>query len=121
MKCFSMIVLPLIVLLVGCRPSYVHEQDPEYDAANRAMESNDKKARQIMDAYVALQMDRVKVGEISRARANAMIRLKVAEVAAEMDKANKQIADDYKRSKSTGRSLTCMTTASYNSAFTTCE
>lgn len=111
----------LIVLLAGCRSNYLHEPDSAYDEANRAMDHNFQRARQIMDAYVALQMDRVKVGEISRVRANALIRLKVAEVEAEMTKANSKISDDYRRGKSSGRSFTCMTTTSFNSAFTTCN
>jgi len=63
----------------------------------------------------------MKAGEITKTRANALMDLKMEEVTAELTKANREIADNYKRSASRGRSFTCTTTTSSNLAFTTCN
>ncbi len=95
--------------------------DPAYEAAKKAMEDNDKRARRIMDAYLIVQKERVKAKEISEERAKAEIQLKLEEVIADMNRANSVISDSYARRNSRGRSFTCMTTGSSNSAFTMCN
>lgn len=109
----------LLVLLAGCTPSYF--TDPAYDEANRAMDYNYQLSNRIMEAYVNLQSERLKSGEISQEKAKALIRLKGAELLADLSKADREIADGYERSISSGRSLTCTSTTSYNSTFTTCN
>ncbi|MEQ1844711.1 MAG: hypothetical protein ABL983_03930 [Nitrospira sp.] len=97
------------------------EPDPAFDEAIRAQDRNEERLKRIMDAYIAVQRERVKAGEISRERAAALNRLKLEELLADNEKANREIVDNYKRSKSSGRSFTCTTTTSVNSAFTTCN
>lgn len=109
----------LLVLFAGCTASSFH--DPAYDEANRAMDSNYKQSVRIMDAYAAVLLERMKAREITQEKAKALIRLKSTELLADLDKADRDIADGYERSISRGRSLTCMSTTSYNSAFTTCN
>lgn len=117
---FSPLCAMLVLLLfAGCTSSSFY--DPAYDEANRAMDSNYQLSKRIMDAYVNLQVERAKVKEITPEKAKALIRLKAAEVAADLSKADREIADGYERSISRRRSLTCLTTTSYNSAFTTCN
>jgi len=108
----------LLALLAGCTPSYF--PDPAYDEANRVMDYNYQLSNRIMEAYVNLQSERLKSGEISQEKAKALIRLKGAELLADLSKADREIADGYERSISRGKSLTCTSTTSYNSTFTTC-
>jgi hypothetical protein len=114
-------VMLFITFLVGCKSSNVLEPDPAFDEAIRAQDSNVQRFRRIMDAYIIVQRERVKAGEISRERAVALNRLKLEELLADMEKANREIADNYKRSHSSGRSFTCVTTTSFSSAFTRCD
>jgi hypothetical protein len=95
--------------------------DPSYEEASKAMEANKERADRIMKAYSTVQRERVKAGEINEERAKALVQLKLEEVVAEMNRANREIVSDYQNSKSRGHSLTCMTTASSNLAFTTCN
>jgi hypothetical protein len=98
---------------------YERTYDPAFDAALKAIDDNKQRGAQILKAYATVQRERVKAGEISDERAKALIQLKVEEVKAEVIRTNREIASSYRNRNS--RSLTCMTTASSNLAFTTCH